>query len=121
MGRFEIITVKYNGILYYLTVDSRYDSISKDLNYFDDKGNFRQSINERVKNCFSGKEKFNLYKSLEIIELKYFKDYAQGKKRLFILKNEVLHIPNGLFDKFKIINPFIANDYGFTYSEDLKT
>lgn len=120
VGRFEIITIQYNSTLYYLTVDSRYDSISKDLNYFYDKGTFRQSINERVKNCFNGKEKFNLYKTLEIIELKYFKDYAQGK-RLYILKSEVLHLPNGLFDKFKIINAFIANDYGFTYSEDLKT
>lgn len=120
VGRFEIITIQYNSTLYYLKVDSRYDSISKDLNYFDDKGNFRQSINARVKNCFSGREKFNLYKSLEIIELKYFKDYA-GDKRLYILKNEVIHIPNGLLNKFKIIKAFQANEYGYTYSEDLKT
>jgi hypothetical protein len=120
VGRFEIITIQYNITLYYLKVDSRYDSISKDLNYFDDKGNFRQSINDRVKNCFSGREKFNLFKSLEIIELKYFKDYA-GDKRLYILKSEVIHIPDELLNKFKIIKAFQANEYGYTYSEDLKT
>ncbi|MBK8483157.1 MAG: hypothetical protein IPL31_02055 [Saprospiraceae bacterium] len=120
VGSYEIITIRSNKQIYYLKIDSRYDSISKDFNYFDHSGTFIESISDRIKVNFRNNNNFKLFKYLEIINLKAFREYAMDNK-LFILKSEVLHLPSGITDDFKIINAFHANTYGYTYSEDLLT
>ena len=120
---FEIITLKYDKKIYYFQIENIYDSISKDFKYYDHNHVFVNNVIDRIKNCLSGKEtreNYHLYKSLDILNIKKFQKELGFDNKLYIFKDEVIHIPKGMIDNFIIINAYIGNVSGYRYSENLK-
>jgi len=117
----EIITASFNKSLYYLVIYDRGDSVSKDLKYYSESGEFIQNVLDRVRNSFNEIEGIKIYKNLEIINLSKFEGYSGAENELFILNNQLIHLPSGFIENIKVIDVIKSYNQNYTFSPDLKT
>lgn len=117
----EIITVSFKKTKYYCLIYAKGDSVSKDLKYYNNSGEFIQNVSDRVKECFKKTNAIRIYKNIEIIDLSKFNGYNEQEKKLYILNNQLIHLPIDFIDNIKVLNLMKGNSEHFIYSPDLKT